>query len=390
LSVNTSVEERAQALLTCCLCGERWPDELLDSLRDSDALFRIVAEGLSDRFEPVLCDRYAELFARVFGLGSDAVERYRRIRILRPVSGNPSRIFVLSRVTLGADVAITSVILDAAKRRFPHAEIWFAGPRKNWELFGADPRILHLEVPYARGNAEKHLLHWPEMRAALSQPGSIVIDPDSRLTQLGLLAVCPEESYYFFESRSFGGDSAQPLGKLARQWTREVLGEGGQPFIATLESPDVGRRPVVCVSLGVGNNPAKRVPDPFEADLLKLLCGSGWNLIVDRGAGGEEALRVERAVAGLPPERIRLWEGSFAGFASLISRADLYAGYDSAGQHVAAATGTPLITVFAGFPCERMFQRWRPCGDGRIEIVRVDRAEPQTVIEKVRAGLQRL
>jgi hypothetical protein len=28
-------------------------------------------------------------------------------------------VFVLSRVTLGADVAVTSVLLDAAKRRFP-------------------------------------------------------------------------------------------------------------------------------------------------------------------------------------------------------------------------------------------------------------------------------
>ena len=37
-----------------------------------------------------------------------------------------------------------------------------------------------------------------------------------------------------------------------------------------------------------------------------------------------------------------------------------YVGYDSAGQHVAAASGTPLISIFAGYPSERMFQRWRP------------------------------
>ena len=38
-------------------------------------------------------------------------------------------------------------------------------------------------------------------------PNSIVIDPDSRLTQLGLLPICREEDYYFFESRSFGADT---------------------------------------------------------------------------------------------------------------------------------------------------------------------------------------
>jgi ADP-heptose:LPS heptosyltransferase len=295
---------------------------------------------------------------------------------------------VLSRVTLGADVAVTSVILDAVKRRFPKAEIWFAGPRKNWELFGADLRIRHLPIAYARGNAAERLAHWPEMREALSQPDSIVIDSDSRLTQLGLLPVRDEESYYLFESRSYGGASAQSLGELTREWVREVLQEEGAAFLAPVESPHLDARPVACVSLGVGENPGKRLPDPFEAELLKLLCATGKSLIVDRGAGGEEAARVVKAVAGLPPDRVRFWEGSFAGFASLVSRAGLYVGYDSAGQHVAAAAGTPLITVFAGFSCERMFERWKPYGHGRVTVVRVDHPDVRRALEAVRASLR--
>ena len=35
----------------------------------------------------------------------------------------------------------------------PSAEIVFAGPRKNYELFEADPRIAHREVAYARGGS---------------------------------------------------------------------------------------------------------------------------------------------------------------------------------------------------------------------------------------------
>ena len=35
------------------------------------------------------------------------------------------------------------------------------------------------------------------------------------------------------------------------------------------------------------------------------------------------------------------WEGSFAGFAAIIAASRLYVGYDSAGQHVAAACGVP-------------------------------------------------
>ena len=33
----------------------------------------------------------------------------------------------------------------------------------------------------------------------------MVIDPDSRLTQLGLIPVCDDSRYFFFESRAFGG-----------------------------------------------------------------------------------------------------------------------------------------------------------------------------------------
>src|SRR6185295_11007957 len=91
----------------------------------------------------------------------------------------------------------------------------------------------------------------------------------------------------------------------------------------------------IAISLGVGENPAKRLPDPFEPELLKLL-GARLPLVIDRGAGGEERARVERAVDAAFVAPI-YWDGSFAGFAGIISGASLYVGYDSAGQHAAAA-----------------------------------------------------
>src|ERR1035438_9412469 len=127
------------------------------------ALFSILAEGLADRFEPALCDVYAQWFSQAiaaFTDGADAAAldaRYGRVRRVRPVSGEPSRVFVLSRVTLGADVAVTSVLLDAAKSRFPKSEIFFVGPPKNYELFEADPRIRHAAVAYRRGSLRDRL-----------------------------------------------------------------------------------------------------------------------------------------------------------------------------------------------------------------------------------------
>ena len=75
---------------------------------------------------------------------------------------------MLSRVTLGADVAVTSVLMDAAKRRFPRAEIVFVGPRKNYELFAGDPRIRHAPVAYRRGSLRDRLAVWDELKALLA------------------------------------------------------------------------------------------------------------------------------------------------------------------------------------------------------------------------------
>ena len=97
--------------------------------------------------------------------------------------------------------------------------------------------------------------------------------------------------------------------------------------------------------------------------MLALLAQRGLPIWIDKGAGGEEAERVERAVARSGAD-VRFWEGSFAGFAAIIAGSALYVGYDSAGQHVAAACGVPLISIFAGFPAPRMFDRWRPVGAG--------------------------
>jgi ADP-heptose:LPS heptosyltransferase len=372
-------------LLACCLKGERWPAYLLERLLTpecSDALFRVVVERLADLFEPRLCDVYAELFSEAIARSlpelkaAGLLARYRRVRQPHRFSGSAGTVFVLSRVTLGADVAITSVLLDAAKQRFPRARIVLAGSRKSWELFAADPRIEHAPVTYLRsGSVSERLAPWSELKDLLAAPHSIVIDPDSRLTQLGLLPVCPEENYYFFESRAYGGNDADALPALAVRWARETFGvENAAPWIAPAQSIEIPGRPLVTMSFGVGENPAKRIPDPFEEQLVRHAASAGAHLLIDQGAGGEEAERVAGAIAksGVSPERVGAFRGPFAAFASAIARSDLYIGYDSAGQHVAAACGVPLISVFAGFASSRMFARWRPSGPGRIEVVRVE------------------
>jgi ADP-heptose:LPS heptosyltransferase len=261
--------------------------------------------------------------------------------------------------------------LDAAKQRFPNATIWFVGPKKSWELFANDARLRHLSIAYGRGGTiDERLSIWPQLREAVCLPHSLILDPDSRLTQLGLLPICLEEDYYLFESRAYGADSDAPLPRLAQRWVSETFGvTDARPYIATgLETTEFA----TTVSFGIGENPVKRVSDPFEEELLRRLPRP---ILIDKGAGGEEAERVERAVAKAGGEGIVMWDGSFAGFAAHIQHSRLYVGYDSAGGHVAAACGVPLICVFAGAVCERMFQRWRPTGAGQIEVIRSESPE---------------
>jgi ADP-heptose:LPS heptosyltransferase len=386
--------------LESCIAGNpplRLPRALLEE-PCAQALFGILVEGLGDRFEPALCDIYARLFSQAIP-GADPA-RYDRVRRPRPVSGKPARVIVLSRVTLGADVAVTSVLLDAAKQRFPEAEIVFAGPRKNFEMFAADsgfaafPRLTHAAVEYRRGSLPQRLAVWDELKALAAPADCLVLDPDSRLTQLGLLPIGDEDRYHLFESRRYGGTSDLNLPALAAQWSQETLGiPNASPYVAVGRTPWSARVPLdpllpspyIAVSLGVGENPAKRLPDPFESELLALLSGRA-PLVIDKGAGGEEAARVERAVAGSGAQAT-FWEGSFAGFAQIIAGSSLYVGYDSAGQHVAAACGVPLISVFAGFPALRMFHRWRPSGP-RSTVIRVDHPDPVEILAKVAGALQ--
>src|SRR5260370_22205587 len=128
----------------------------------SDALFRVVVERLADLFEPRLCDVYADLFSQVIAQtipelnAQDLRARYDRVRRLRKFQGDAKQVetvFVLSRVTLGADVAVTSVLMDAARRHFPQARIALVGSQRSWELFAADRRVEHAPVSYRRARS---------------------------------------------------------------------------------------------------------------------------------------------------------------------------------------------------------------------------------------------
>lgn len=399
--------ELAREVLQGCLRDGTWPARSLDDLieraiDDEDlfratsathALFSIVVEQLADLFEPTLCDVYAKLFSHVIARAlpeynaQDLLVRYRRIRQVREFPGGEvNRVFVLSRVTLGADVAVTSVVLAGAKERFPDAEICLIGPEKNAELFAADPRIVPIAITYGRASLLRdRLLAAAELHLAVDELGCIVIDPDSRLTQLGLIPIGDDSRYFFFESRAFGGELEASLPELTTDWMNEVFGlEGAKPYAAPAPHQPLAE---ITVSWGVGENENKRISDEFEVAVTSALVASGRPVLIDSGAGGEEAARIAALAERLgSPQNLEIHRGSYGSFASQILQSRLYVGYDSAGQHVAAAGRVPLVSVFSGYACERMLSRWRP-NTPSAHVIVANEANESTVLERTLAGI---
>jgi ADP-heptose:LPS heptosyltransferase len=413
-----------------------------------EALFPNLIEKLNDAFLPAYCDLYDRVFAQVisffrhlpeghaidqalhrFGLHneSDLLRRKRNLarRKNRLLTGRPlKKILFLSRVTIGADVAVTSVLIAHLKKQFLTAEIVFIGSQKLSQLYGGDTRIRVRQIDYGRsGKLLSRLETWLQVLQAIESELSglkpkeyCIFDPDSRLTQLGLLPVLlklqEEQSYFFFPSRSYLHSEYNKLSQLAAAWINQVSEQDEQalPFIclapqelpicqqASFDLQDKDKRPIICLSFGVGGNVTKRVSQEFEISLASALSQRA-KLIIDCGATIEEHEQVKSILSTLAQNGRRIcpiqevdhkytnfdldiltWQGNLGTFASLVAASDLYVGYDSAGQHIAAALNVPTLTIFVSSGEGVFRDRWQPHGLGRIKTIYLD---PSLINEKL-------
>ena len=402
-------------------------------------LFPELIERLNDSFNPAYCRLYDQLFAQVtefcrrlpeanrlnealirFGLHNedDLLRRKSQIPNLNSQLPNLAsfnsvkKVLLPSRVTIGADVAVTSVLIAKLRRALPQAEFVILGSPKLRELYGGDSRIRIREIAYERGGTLlSRLMSWLKVvevvrdeQRNLQEDELWIVDPDSRLTQLGLLPLVENDrNYFFFESRSYQAASATSIGQLAAHWAGELIGdtEPVYPFVALpKEHQEFGQavanqiRNFVTVSFGVGGNERKRVSEEFEEELIVRLSADA-KLILDKGASREEREQINRIVNAMRAEGktvieldesnkaelinedlqqadIVTWDGGIGAFAGLAAAGNQYIGYDSAGQHIAAALGVPTLTFFVNANNAAFAERWRPTGVGRIEVVKVD------------------
>jgi len=329
------------------------------------------------------------------------------IALSRPLKEKIRKILVLSRVTVGADVAITSIMVHRLARSFPKAEIIIYGPAHLPEIFYGLPRVHWAKFHYQRdggliGRLTGYSYLYQQLKLewqGLHDGQTLLFDPDSRLSQLALLPLLADQYTRHFPSRTDQQDDSSRLSQLTNRWLNEVLGEQinllPQISIRPAHLDNVQRFfaqfPPSCkkivVNLGVGNDFRKRLPDPFEEKLLAgLLQDNSALVVLDSGCHPDER---ERARALMEIMQLNTFQtaavseknltsrqlpfqhglvciqGGIGMLSALIDQADIFFGYDSCCQHLATARGTPSVICFAGAPNDRFFDRWRPldkCG----------------------------
>ncbi len=404
----------------------------------STALFEIVIEKLCDDFEDLPVEVYTRVMCQVVsrcrtvpaGKGLDAKltdfgvvspeELYRRAlathtrQYRRDPGKAPRRIVLLSRVTIGADVAILSVMVQRLRHLFPEADMVIIGSRKLEGLFGGNPDIRIRDLSYARrGGLFERFAGWHATLDLLreefadGEENVLVIDPDSRISQLGVLPMMHADNHLFFNTRDH---LLTANGHCMAEWTNEwINGVFGVPDFAypTIWTPPAlmttartkidslraaGARHIVAMNLGVGQNPRKRVGLEFEKRLVRAIVAvPGTVVVLDRGFGVDEEERSALLLADTREHGFPGVETSFSAtdlpalahgvvaiecgigaMGAMIARCDEYIGYDSACQHIAAAARTPTLTIFAGSNNKNFIRRWSACGQTDCRIVHVN------------------
>ncbi|MBT8370329.1 MAG: hypothetical protein KJO34_05160 [Deltaproteobacteria bacterium] len=412
------------------------------------ALFGIIIEGLCDDFEELQTETYNQVMSQIISFcrnlpagddldrslndfhifsRDDLLERIKTIRMDTHIldrKPDVKKILLLSRVTIGADVAVTSIIIQRLSELFPAAEMVLIGGSKLDEIYAGNPHLRLCKADYNRtGGLLERLSSWQRVLSIIRQelascplPNTILIDPDSRLSQLGVLPLIPSDCYYFFDSRSeisFAGNMS--MAQLTNAWLNKVTGVEDFRYPLVWVSPikmkkagrfysklkKNGTQRFIVANFGVGGNPRKRVGRLLELELLRsLLREPNTVILLDKGFGDDEIEYANSLLDAIKGDGYATLDATFDAeldsnicrgvigmrtsigeIAAIIAKCDEYIGYDSACQHIAGALKTPCLTIFAGSNNTRFIRRWSAFGPNSCQIVHVDTLTNPTSID---------
>ena len=110
-------------------------------------------------------------------------------------------------MTLGAEVAVTSILIAKCLSMFSEAEVILVGDKKTADIFHGLARFRVAHCPYpAGGGLLERFDGWLQALAIIDRetgqlPEStcLIIDPDSRYSQLGLLPLVENDRNYLIK-----------------------------------------------------------------------------------------------------------------------------------------------------------------------------------------------
>ena len=398
------------------------------------ALFAGLVEPLNDGFTPAGRAGYARWFAHLcwrIGARDDRIRqrlaqlgvtdetalhaRFQAARLTPPVPPKTaSRVVILSRVTIGADLLLTTVALQRLRMAYPQAELVVLGDAKLQALIGGFANVRVRPLAYGRrGPLRERLASWLALVDAVdAEAPDLVFAPDSRLDQLGILPVITDASRYLLWENIIPVGAQVSLARALDRFLAERLQQSTTPceprtvLDAATHATHLrlaaafGAAPIAAVKLDHGGNPAKSLPRAAEVLLLTHLRAQGWRVLLDRGFGATELAssdellnevgwvpidlddsthQLGQAVDSVMPgalaeaEVIR-FHGSIGGWAAACAACGLAISYDSVGHHLAAGLGIPVITAFTGHADARFAVAWKPHGPGAVTLIEIPTA----------------
>ncbi|MDD3088776.1 MAG: 2-phospho-L-lactate transferase CofD family protein, partial [Candidatus Omnitrophica bacterium] len=374
---------------------------------EREQLYYITAKS----FELLMKDGIPKLQEYLSGFGiknaDGLLKRIKRLRGKSEFKGNENikNIFVLSRGPIGGDFNITGVLIRKAQNRFPGAQVYLVGKERTLSQIFSDSKITIIDHSYNKNSSfseriENALTLRGKIAAYYNKDVSIVIDPSSHLLKHGMIPLVEEENYFYFDMVAPEGYK-KTLGQLASEWFDTIFGETRVSLTSGVLSPEkeacdeideffgknptIEKRNKVAINLGVGGDKFKSLSVDFEVKLITALLNDNSVVFLDRGFGDEKervkeiAKKVSETLESVDVIEISeknyseeieksgklliisaFKELDLAVFAALIKHSNLYIGYDSMGQHLAARFGIPEITIFGGYVVDKFPQYWRP------------------------------
>ena len=300
----------------------------------------------------------------------------------------PGRILVIRLDRIG-DVVLSTPVLDALRRRFPHAFLAMLVRPECRDLVDGHPSLDAI-LEYDKAGRHRGALGTARFARSLRRYGfdtALVLHPTHRSHWIPWLAGIPVRIGYRRKSpwlltRRLP-HRKQEGAQHEAAYTLELL-----RALGIMEAPSLPRIPVhpaaverveallapwalhgaplVAIHPSASGASKRWMPDRFARVADRLAAERGAQICIV--AGPADAAAAAMVAAMRRPALNLAGRLSLAELAALLRRAALLISNDSGPVHVAAAVGTPVVDIFGRNQAGLSRRRWGPLGPGHIVL----------------------